>query len=218
MSLPCFSSFVLYARGSGHYFGWYYVAVDHQRTRGRSWAASDGSRPLALIAFALAARALLCRWPQPTWSLCGALWYTGAAIGARIMALAIAQAPAERRGRAMASYSTALPLSNGVGALISGIVVDWAGYRWMYTIAGLLCVSGFASYGNNGRTEVSRIEMRKSGRMKAESTVTPSQTAPLWTSTFALLCTVQLLAYAQQAMLNPTCSVFTQLRFALRSD
>ena len=74
----------------------------------------------------------------------GSFWFTGAAIGgARIMALAIAQAPAERRGRAMASYSTALPLSNGTGALISGIVVDWAGYRWMYTIAGMLCATGF---------------------------------------------------------------------------
>ena len=48
--------------------------------------------------------------------------------------------------------------------------------------------------------------------MKAESTVTPSQSTPLWTSTFALLCTVQLLGYAQQAMLNPTVPLYvTQL-------
>ena len=48
--------------------------------------------------------------------------------------------------------------------------------------------------------------------MKAESTVTPSQSAPLWTSTFALLCIVQLLGYAQQAMLNPTVPLYiTQL-------
>ena len=34
----------------------------------------------------------------------------------------------------------------------------------------------------------------------------------LWTSTFALLCTVQLLGYAQQAMLNPTIPLYiTQL-------
>lgn len=74
----------------------------------------------------------------------GALWYIGAAIGgARIMALAIAQAPAERHGRAMASYSTALPLSNGIGALIAGTVVDLAGFRWMYIVAGILCSMGF---------------------------------------------------------------------------
>jgi len=72
------------------------------------------------------------------------LAYAGAAIGgARIMALAMESAPAQRRGRAMASYSTALPLSNGVGALINGIVVDLAGFRWMYTIAGILCAAGF---------------------------------------------------------------------------
>jgi MFS family permease len=76
--------------------------------------------------------------------LCGALWFMGAAIGgARIMALAIEQAPSERRGRAMASFSTAFPLSNGVGAFIDGLIVDFAGYRWMYTIAGLLCAMGF---------------------------------------------------------------------------
>jgi MFS family permease len=59
------------------------------------------------------------------------------------MALAIAQAPVERRGRAMASYSTALPLSNGIGAFINGLIVDVAGYRWMYTVAGVLCSMGF---------------------------------------------------------------------------
>jgi predicted MFS family arabinose efflux permease len=43
----------------------------------------------------------------------------------------------------MASFSTAFPLSNGTGALINGIVVDLAGYRWMYGTAGLLCALGF---------------------------------------------------------------------------
>ncbi len=77
--------------------------------------------------------------------ICGALWFSGAAIGgARIMALAIEQAPVERRGRAMASFSTAFPLSNGTGALVNGIIVDLAGFRWMYVIAGLLCASGLA--------------------------------------------------------------------------
>jgi len=33
--------------------------------------------------------------------------------------------------------------------------------------------------------------------------VTPAQPAPLWNSTFTLLCIVELLGYAQQAMLNP---------------
>lgn len=48
--------------------------------------------------------------------------------------------------------------------------------------------------------------------MKATSAGTISRSALLWTSTFALLCVVQLLGYAQQAMLNPTIPLYvTQL-------
>jgi MFS family permease len=153
LSLPCFSSFVvLYARQLGiSHFGWYYVAVGVTSALGRPLLGrlSDklGAGRSLVIAFALESGALLLMplaTHLPGLVLCGALWYTGAAIGgARTMALAIAQAPVERRGRAMASYSTALPLSNGIGALISGTLVDWAGYRWMYTVAGLLCCGGF---------------------------------------------------------------------------
>jgi len=153
MSLPCFSSFVvLYARELGvGAFGWYYVAMGVTSALGRPLLGrfSDklGARNSLLIAFALETAALLTMpFAQNLAGLIigGALWYTGAAIGgARIMALAMESAPAHRRGRAMASYSTALPLSNGAGALISGIVVDLAGYRWMYALAGLLCAVGF---------------------------------------------------------------------------
>ena len=164
---------MLYARQLGiSHFGWYYVAVGVTSALGRPLLGrlSDklGAGRSLVIAFALESGALLLMplaTHLPGLVLCGALWYTGAAIGgARTMALAIAQAPLERRGRAMASYSTALPLSNGVGALISGIVVDWAGYRWMYTVAGLLCCGRFHSdLEAMGEVEVSRIEMRKPG-------------------------------------------------------
>lgn len=153
MSLPCLSSFVvLYARQLGvSQFGWYYVAVGITSALGRPLLGrlSDklGAGPSLIIAFALETAALFTM-PFATnlvgLVMSGALWYTGAAIGgARIMALAIAQAPADRRGRAMASYSTALPLSNGIGALISGTIVDAAGYRAMYTVAAILCSLGF---------------------------------------------------------------------------
>jgi len=100
-----------------------------------------------IIAFVLETTALMIM-PHvtnlPGLIISGSLWFTGAAIGgARIMSLAIAQAPAERRGRTMASYSTALPLSNGAGALLNGIVVDAAGFGWMYAAAGTLCALGF---------------------------------------------------------------------------
>jgi MFS family permease len=42
--------------------------------------------------------------------------------------------------------------------------------------------------------------------------VTTTQATTLWTATFSLLCIVQLLGYAQQAMLNPTIPLYiTQL-------
>ncbi|HEX9263905.1 MAG TPA: hypothetical protein VF977_06020, partial [Candidatus Binatia bacterium] len=73
----------------------------------------------------------------------GALWYLGSAIGgARILALAMEQAPAERRGRAMASFSVSFPLSNGTGALLNELVVDLVGYGWMYVTAAVMCASG----------------------------------------------------------------------------
>lgn len=154
LSLPCFSSFVvLYARQLGvEHFAWYYVAVGVTSACARPLLGrfSDklGAGRSLIIAFGLESIALLSM-PFATnlagLAICGALWFSGAAIGgARIMALAIEQAPAERRGRAMASFSTAFPLSNGTGALINGILVDWAGFHWMYTIAGLLCASGLA--------------------------------------------------------------------------
>jgi MFS family permease len=154
LSLPCFSSFVvLYARQLGvEHFAWYYVAVGITSACARPLLGrfSDklGAGRSLIIAFALETAALLTMPLAANLAglvICGALWYTGAAIGgARIMALAIEQAPAERRGRAMASFSTAFPLSNGTGALINGLIVDWAGFRWMYVIAGLLCASGLA--------------------------------------------------------------------------
>lgn len=153
MSLPCLSSFVvLYARELGvSHFGWYYVAVGITSACARPllgrFSDKFGAGRSLIIAFGLETTALLTM-PLATdlvgLVLCGALWYSGAAIGsARIMALAIEQAPSDRRGRAMASFSTALPLSNGTGAFINGWIVDAAGYRWMYTIAGLLCSVGF---------------------------------------------------------------------------
>ena len=153
ISLPCFSSFVvLYARQLGvSHFAWYYVAVGITSALGRPLLGrlSDRLGPgrSLIIAFGLETTALVIM-PHvtnlPGLIIGGSLWFMGAAIGgARIMALAIAQAPEERRGRTMASYSTALPLSNGIGALLNGIIVDAAGYGWMYATAGALCALGF---------------------------------------------------------------------------
>src|SRR5258706_1148976 len=153
LSLPCFSSFVvLYARELGvSHFAWYYVAVGATSALGRPLLGrlSDklGAGRSLLIAFSLETLALLLMSLATNLAgliLSGALWFIGAAIGgARILALAMESAPAERRGRAMASFSTAFPLSNGTGALINGIVVDFAGYRWMFISAAILFALGF---------------------------------------------------------------------------
>ena len=152
LSLPCYSSFVvLYARELGvSHFAWYYVAVGATSALGRPLLGrlSDklGARRSLIIAFSLETFALLI---MPLASnlfgliLSGALWFIGAAVGGtRILALAMEQAPVERRGRAMASFSVAFPLSNGIGALINGLIVELAGYAWMYVAAALLCSMG----------------------------------------------------------------------------
>jgi MFS family permease len=152
LSLPCLSSFVvLYARQLDvSHFGWYYVAIGITSTLARPLLGrlSDkiGCGRSLIVAFGLETIALLIM-PIVTdlaGIICaGALWYLGSAIGgARILALAMEQAPAERRGRAMASFSVAFPLSNGTGALLNGFVVDLAGYQWMYITAAVMCAFG----------------------------------------------------------------------------
>ena len=44
----------------------------------------------------------------------------------------------------MATFSIALPLSNGVGALICGGLVEWVGYFWMYLVLGGIAAGGLA--------------------------------------------------------------------------
>jgi len=152
LSLPCISSFVvLYARQlSVSHFGWYYVAIGITSTVARPLLGrvSDkiGCGSSLIVAFGLETIALLIM-PMVTnlagIIIGGALWYLGSAIGgAQILALAMESAPVERRGRAMASFSVAFPLSNGVGALFNGFVVDLAGFMWMYLMAALLCAAG----------------------------------------------------------------------------
>ena len=152
VSLPCFTSFVvLYARELAiDHFGWYFVAtgIISMLARPLLGRLSDkiGAGRSLIVAFALESAALIL---MPFVSnlggvmLGGALYFIGSAIGGtRILALAMEKAPAERRGRAMASFSVAFPLSNGTGALLSGLAVDLAGYEWMYITAAVPCAVG----------------------------------------------------------------------------
>ena len=61
---------------------------------------------------------------------------------ATTLAIAMEQAKPERRGRAMATFSIALPLSNGVGALLCGTLIQWLGFFWMYVASSALATAG----------------------------------------------------------------------------
>ncbi|OGQ82780.1 MAG: hypothetical protein A3F90_06955 [Deltaproteobacteria bacterium RIFCSPLOWO2_12_FULL_60_19] len=159
VSLPCLTSFaVLYARqlGIGH-FGWFFVVtgvtsvlarpllgrVSDKIGCGRSLIAAFTLESVALLTMSFAADLF-------GMMLSGALYSIGSGIAsARILALAMEKAPIERRGRAMASFSVALPASNGLGALLSGLAVDLAGYSWMFILAAAINASGLALTAKN---------------------------------------------------------------------
>jgi MFS family permease len=157
VSLPCFSSFVvLYARELAiEHFGWYFVAtgVTSMLARPLLGRLSDkiGAGRSLIVAYVMESIALLMMPFAGNLAgvmVGGSLYFMGSAIGgARILALAMEKAPVERRGRAMASFSVAFPLSNGAGAMLSGLVVDVAGYNWMYMSAAVPCAIGLALTG-----------------------------------------------------------------------
>jgi len=151
-SVPAATSFlVLYAReiGIGN-LGWYFVVsgatsllsrpllgrASDRIGRGRSLAAAFALQvvALSLLVTASGLTGLM---------ISGVLYMLGAAIGgSTILALAVERANPQRRGRAMATFSVAFPLSAGVGALLTGGAVEIAGYFWMYLIVAGLLTSG----------------------------------------------------------------------------
>jgi MFS family permease len=148
LSIPAVTSFlVLYARDIGiSHFGWYFVAsgatsllarpllgrASDKIGRGRSLAAGFALQMAALFLVVVASNlaGLL---------LSGALYMLGNAIGSSTtLALAVERANPQRRGRAMATFSLAYPLSVGIGSLLTGTAVELGGYFWMFVIlAGL---------------------------------------------------------------------------------
>lgn len=152
LSLPAVTSFlVLYAReiGVGH-FGWYFVIsgatgllarplfgrLSDRIGRGRSVAAGFVLQivALCLVVSVSSLVGLL---------ISGMFYMLGNAIGSSTtLALAMERANPQRRGKAMATFSVAYPLSYGVGALVTGSAVDLAGYFWMFVMATALMASG----------------------------------------------------------------------------
>ena len=152
VTFPAVASFlVLYAREIGiENIGWFYVAsgatsllarpmlgkVSDRIGRRRALLACFMFQAVALLALAFAANLIGLIIP-------GMLYMVGLAMAsATTLAIAMEQAKPERRGRAMATFSVALPLSNGVGALICGSLVESFGYFWMYLVAACIAVGG----------------------------------------------------------------------------
>jgi MFS family permease len=152
VTFPGLASFlVLYARdlAIGN-IGWFYVVsgttsilarpllgkVSDRIGRRRALLACFMLQTVALIMLAFAGNLL-------SLMICGALYMIGIAMSSSTtLAIAMEQAKPERRGRAMATFSIALPLSNGVGALICGSLVQWFGFFSMY-----LALAAFATGG-----------------------------------------------------------------------
>jgi MFS family permease len=152
VTFPTVASFlVLYARAIGiDNIGWFYVAtgttsllarpllgkVSDRMGRRRALLACFIFQAAALLTLAFAASLIALIIP-------GTLYMIGLAMAsATTLAIAMEQAKPERRGRAMATFSIALPLSNGLGALLCGTLVQWLGYFWMYVIAACLASGG----------------------------------------------------------------------------
>jgi MFS family permease len=130
--------------------GWFYVAsgttsllarpvlgrVSDRIGRRRALLACFVLQAVALMTLAFAASLIALMIP-------GVLYILGLAMAsATTLAIAMEQAKPERRGRAMATFSIALPLSNGVGALICGGLVQWCGYFWMYLVLASIAAVG----------------------------------------------------------------------------
>jgi MFS family permease len=152
LAYPAIGGFiVLYAATLGiENIGWYFVA---------SGATSLVARPaLGRVADRIGyGPSLATGFVCETWALLllslasslgvivlsGVLFAFGNAIASStILALAIQRAHPQRRGKAMASFSVAYPLAAGVGALLTGSVVELAGYFAMYLMAAGLVAAG----------------------------------------------------------------------------
>ena len=152
VTFPAVASFlVLYARDIGiDNIGWFYAASGATSIFARPLLGkvSDniGRRRALLACFILQVLALLMLAYAANLTalmISGVLYMLGLAMSSSTtLAIAMEQAQPERRGRAMATFSVALPLSNGVGALVCGTLVQWFGFFWMYAIGAVIAAGG----------------------------------------------------------------------------
>jgi MFS family permease len=144
ISLPSITNFsVLYARDLGIVnFGTFFIVLGITSLLGRPLLGrlSDkfGRDRSIAAGFVLQLAALLSITTVANlfgMIVAGALYMMGNALGSSTtLALAVERADPRRRGKAMATFSVAYPLSYGVGSLITGSAVEVAGYTGMFIV------------------------------------------------------------------------------------
>jgi MFS family permease len=154
LSFPAVSSFiVLYADEIAiENFGWYFVVTgttsllarpllgraSDKIGRGRSMAAGFIIEIAALVLLIIVSNLFGI-------IVSGILYMLGNAIGSSTtLALALERANPQRRGKAMATFSVAYPLSYGVGSLLIGSALEILGYIGMFVFAAALTALGLA--------------------------------------------------------------------------
>jgi MFS family permease len=152
LSLPALTNFIiLYAQELGiGQFGAYFVVVgatsmlgrpllgrlSDRIGRARAVAAGFSFQVLALLAITVVSNLVGV-------IICGSLYMLGNAIGSSTtLALAVGRANPQRRGKQMATFSVAYPLSYGVGSMIIGSAVQAAGYGGMFYMMAAVQVVG----------------------------------------------------------------------------
>lgn len=144
LSLPSITNFsVLYARALGIMnVGIFFIVLGVTSLLGRPFLGrlSDkfGRDRSVATGFVLQLVALLLIATVANLSgmiVAGALYMLGNALGSSTtLALAVERADPRRRGKAMATFSVAYPLSYGVGSLITGSAVEITGYTGMFLV------------------------------------------------------------------------------------
>lgn len=153
LSLPATTGFlVLYTREIGvEGMGWYFAATGLTNVVTRpalGWVSDRIGRGRSnAIAFGLELGGLLLLLVAPNLAVVvigGVVYATGNAMGTSSMiAMAIAMAEPQRLGTTMATFSMAYPLSMGLGAFLTGAIIDVAGFPWMFIAAMIAVVLGF---------------------------------------------------------------------------
>jgi MFS family permease len=142
VSLPAITNFIiLYAQELGiEHFGAYFIVIGATSMLGRPLLGrlSDRigrARSIASGFILQVAGLLFFTFVSDLIGVivCGALYMLGNAIGSSTtLALAVERADPQRRGKQMATFSVAYPLSYGLGSMLTGSAVEIAGYAGMF--------------------------------------------------------------------------------------